>query len=147
MMQTEIIDHKRCEILLTRYCEQAANLRHLNQLDFWGFVAFMALQLAIVGFVSAFTPDSFLGKVEIFAIDAALLGVCLQVLGANKNRRAETRTTILNINEALALYSPDIYLPNRAINPPFSPNHFVFFSFGYWTGFICVTAALYFVGR
>lgn len=142
-----IIDHKRCEILLTRYREQAANLRHLNHLDLWGFVAFIALQLAIVGFVSAFTPDSFTGKIEIFAIDAALLAVSLQVLGAHKARRVETRTTILNINEALALYSPDIYLPNRAINPPYRPNHFVFFSFGYWTGFVCVTAALYFSGR
>jgi hypothetical protein len=146
-MQVAIIDHKRCEILLTRYREQAANMRHLNQMDLWGFVAFMALQLAIIGLVSIFLSNSFTCKAEIFIIDTALLIVCLQVAGANKIRRDETRTTILNINEALALYAPDVYLPNRAINPPHRPNHFVFYSFGYWTGFLCVTAALYFAGR
>jgi len=146
-MQMGLIDHKQCEVLLTQYREQAANLRHLNQLDLWCFLTYTALQFAITGFASIFVLNGSMAKVAIFLIDAGLLTVSLQVLGANQNRRVAIRTTILNINEALGLYAADVYLPNRAINPPYRPNNFVFFSFAYWMGFGCVTAALYFSGR
>jgi hypothetical protein len=52
-----------------------------------------------------------------YAQQAALLIAGLGSLVGSKKRRREVRDTILNINEALELYTAGRYFPNRAINP------------------------------
>lgn len=145
-MEPALYEHSRCEILLTRYREQAANLRQINHLDLWAFIAFIVIQLLIANWMTT-ASIGFWSKTAILIIDAALLMVCLQVLSANKQKRTEIRSTILNINEAFALYSADIYLPSRAINPPYQASYFVFFGAGYWIAIAGVVVAGYFGGR
>jgi hypothetical protein len=131
---------------MTRYREQAANLRHISNTDLWSFMAFMAIQLVLAEWVSH-TPLGSLTKSTMFLIDVALMSVCVQVLWANQRRRADVRATIININEAFALYAADVYLPDRAINPPPQPSPYIFYGAGYWAGLICVAIALYFGAR
>jgi len=107
----------KCEILITRYKEQAGNLRDLNQYDFRLLGGFLTIQLVLAGWFATH-QNSISVAVGIFVIDLVLLAVCIKIMDANRRRRDEIRDTIININEAFGLYTSGIYLPDRAINPP-----------------------------
>lgn len=147
-MEPAVYELKRCEILLTRYREQAANLRQINYLETLVFIAFVAIQLALLCWASSISPINVLSKVALIIIDLSLLGICLQLSTSNKQRRAEIRATIVNINEAFALYAADIYLAGRAINPPPRATPMIFFKAGYWASALsCIAVAIYISGR
>jgi hypothetical protein len=143
-MEKHVYDGQKCEILLTRYREQAAHLRDLNQYDLRVFGGFLAIQLALASWFAIHVPNGWPAKIAILIIDLALCVICQKFLNSNKLRRAEIRTTILNINEAFGLYTPGVYLPGKAINPPPIDNPFAWFYIGCWIAFFCFAAALIF---
>src|SRR5258708_24408070 len=99
-MDKPVYEDNRCEILTTRYKEQAAHLRDLNQYDLRVFGGFLTIQLALASWLTIHAPDRWLARRAILAIDMALLTVCLMFIRANRRRRDEIRLTILNINAA-----------------------------------------------
>ena len=116
-MEKPLDQRRKCQILETRYKEQAANLRDLNQYDFRLFGGFLTVQLVVAGWFAAH-PSSIFVAVGLFLIDLALLAVCIRIMWIHRQRRNEIRETIIRINEAFELYTPDIYLRDKAINPP-----------------------------
>jgi uncharacterized membrane protein YfcA len=136
--------HNRHKILETRYKEQAAHLRDLNQYDFRVFGGFLTIQLALGSWFATHPPDSWLPRSGVLVIDLALLIVCAQLLRGNRRRRDEIRTTILRINEAFGLYTAGIYLSEKAINPPPpEPGGIIWFVIGCCVSFIGVALALF----
>lgn len=143
-MDKPVFEDNRCEILTTRYKERAAHLRDLNQYDLRLFGGFLTIQLALASWFAIHAPDSWLAKSAILVIDLALLIVCQQIISANRRRRNEIRTTILNINEAFGLYATGIYLPDKAINPPPpQDSRFIWYDVGCWVGVAGVAVALF----
>ena len=142
-MDKPVYEDNRREILETRYKEQAAHIRDMNQYDLRVFGGFLTIQLVLASWIVAHPINSIYGTFSVLAIDSALLVVCLKFIAANRRRRDEIRTTILNINEAFGLYAKDIYLPGKAINPPAPPaSRFIWFHVGCWVGFLGVVLAL-----
>jgi hypothetical protein len=134
---------RKCQILETRYKEQAAHLRDLNQYEFRFFGGFLTVQLVVASWFATH-PNNIFVAVGIFIIDLALLAVCIQILRATRRRRDEIRETVININEAFGLYTPGIYLPDRAINPsPPKSAGYIWLAVGCCVGVVGVAIALF----
>jgi hypothetical protein len=133
----------KCQILLTRYKEQAAHLRDLNQYDLRFFGGFLTIQLVMAGWFAAH-PSNIFVAIGIFVIDLALLAVCIKIMRANRRRRHEIRDTIININEAFGLYTPGIYLLDKPINPPPpKATPLIWLEVGCYVGVVGVAIALF----
>jgi len=100
-MEKPLDQRRKCQILETRYKEQAANLRDLNQYDFRLFGGFLTVQLVVASWFAAH-PSSIFVVVGLFLIDLALLAVCIRIMWIHRQRRNEIRETIIRINEAFA---------------------------------------------
>lgn len=111
-------DGDRLDILKTRYSEQAANLRDLNQYDLKVVGGFITIQLALAAWFANNPLNDWVPKLAILALDFALLFVCIFVIDGSRQRRFTIGQTIRNINAALELTTPGFYLPNKPLNPP-----------------------------
>jgi hypothetical protein len=139
-----VYEDNRCEILTTRYREHAAYLRDLNQYDLRVVGGFLTIQLALASWLTIQAPGGLIAKIALFVIDLALLAVCLQIIHANRRRRGEIRSTIVNLNEAFGLYEPGVYLSGKAIDmrPPHIAR-FIRFDVVCWVGVVGVALALF----
>jgi hypothetical protein len=115
-MDRELTDSDR-NTLLARYTQQAEHLRHLDGWDLKVTSGFLTVQIILAGWLSLHTDHTLSQRFAISVIDLSLLIACLGSLLGSKRRRKEVRTTILNINDALGLYTAGRYLADRAINP------------------------------
>jgi hypothetical protein len=133
----------KCQILMTRYKEQAAHLRDLNQVDLRFFGGFLTIQLVMAGWFAAH-PSSIFVAGGVFVIDLALLVVCINIMRINRRRRHEIRDTIININVAFGLYTPGIYLLEKPINPdPPKAASLIWLELGGYFGFAGLVIALF----
>jgi hypothetical protein len=124
-MDNPIYQGNEFEVLKTRYVEQAAHLRDLNQYDLRVTGGFITIQLLLASWFASHPLTSWGLKGAIAVTDFAMLIVCLRIMSGARRRRHEIRDTILNINEAFGLYRPGVYLKDKAINPqPLRPGKF-----------------------
>jgi hypothetical protein len=138
----ELIDEKKLTVLLERYKEHAAHIRHLDNFDVRIFGGFITLQLALASWFAVNPIHAPLIKLGVIAVNAALLLVAFFIISGSRNRRKEVVQVIWNISEALGLDRAGTYLAEKPINPPPHPRRFWWYEIGCIIGFVGTTIVL-----
>ena len=135
---------KKIEILLVRYQEHAAHIRHLDNFDVRIFGGFISIQLALAGWFATHSIDGVFAKFGLSLVNFSLLLACLMILRGSHKRRKEVVQVIWNISEALGLDRVGTYLPNKAINPQHHVRQFWWYEIGTCFGFMGTMFVLWF---
>ena len=106
------------EALKLRYEDQVALLRTLTTIDWQVFTSYITVQIVLGSWIIQHPIDSIFLKAGLAIIDFTLASITGWLLFNNYKRRIEVVGTVKNLNEALGFTKPDIYIPDKAINPP-----------------------------
>src|SRR3990172_4272816 len=94
---------QKIEVLLTRYKEHAAHIRHLDNFDVKIFGGFISIQLALASWFAIHPIDDVLTKFGLCIVNFSLLIVTFFIILGSRNRRHEVVAVIWNISKALGL--------------------------------------------
>jgi hypothetical protein len=103
----------KIEILLTRYKEHAAHLRHLDNFDVRIFGGFITIQLVLASWFATHPIHELIAKLGITVVNFSLLVVAFSIIKSSRNRRDEIVQVIWNINEAFELDKKGVYLADN----------------------------------
>jgi len=131
---------KKTEVLLTRYQEHAAHIRHLDNFDVKISGGFISIQIAFAGWLAAHPVQGAVVKVGLTVVNVSLLLTFIVIIVGSRIRRKEIVKVILNISEALGLDRSGTYLPNKPINSAYHPKPFG------WYWWYAIGSSIGFVG-
>jgi hypothetical protein len=106
------------EVLKLQNEAHVSLLRTLTDTDLRIFTGYITLQILLGGWLSENPVHTWTLKIGLLLIDLTLSGIAGILLYNNYRRRREVVAILQNLNEALGLNVPDLYLPGKALNAP-----------------------------
>ena len=104
------------EVLKLQFETQTSLLRNLTDIDLRIFTGYITLQLILGGWLSENPLQNLWLMIGILILNFTLTAIAFWLLRNSYKRRKEVAATIQNLNEALGLLTPGIYLRDKAIN-------------------------------